>query len=229
MDLITIIDGARALLNEPLDATRTFPDNTSSFYTDAVLRTYVNMIQDELVSVINQADELYFVTQSYLNIVGGTAEYAIPSGCITLKRVEDNRDPVRPSEILPTGLNQREIQNRFIDASGAISINNYYLRGNQIILTDTPTFTNASAVRLHWVRKLGDLSAGSETSEIPVEHHRLLIWGCVRTAIIQQQGDNPEVTREYLQGKKDLTVYVESRQKQRSRSVRRVKTQGDRL
>lgn len=226
MNLLETVDAARNLLNEPLEASRSFPDNTSSFWTDSILTTYHNLVQQDLQNVIVQADEEFFVTASYLGISAGTAEYTLPSDLIKVRRVEDNRDPGSPIEIVPVRLNDRgilyssehEIRSRSNFQGG------YYLRGNQIVLTDTPTFTNASAIRVIFSKRVADVTAGTNTSEIPAQYHHVTVWGIVQKALFQQQSDPEIATKEYEKGRMALKMEIENRQTQRPRRVARAQT-----
>lgn len=227
MTLLEVVDAARNLLNEPLESTRTFPDNTSSFWTDQMLMTYHNLIQQEVQQDIVQSYEDYFVTQAFLSVVAGTAEYAQPANTIKVRRVEDVRDAANPVELIPVTLNQRgdeqfEPLNSAVKGAGA-----YYIRGQQIVLTDTPTFTNASAIRVHYVKLLSDVTAGSGASELPAEHHRVLVWGVVKLALFQQQSDTTIATQEFEKHLTRLRAQVENRQVQRPRRVVRSKSKGD--
>jgi hypothetical protein len=216
MTLIEVIDAARSLLNEPLASSRTFPDNTSSFWTDAILTTYHNLIQQEVQQELIQTFEDLFVTQTTLNVVAGTAEYSLPTNHIKLRRVEDVRAS-EPSEILPVRLNHRERDDvRVTITAGG---NGYYLRGSQIVLTDTPTYTNASAIRLHYIHRLADVTTGTASSELPAETHRALVWGIVKLALFQQQTDNTLANAEYQNHLNKLRQQAENRQIQRPRSV----------
>lgn len=226
MTLIQVIDVARGLLNEPLDASRTFPDNTSSFWTDAQLTAYFNLAQTEVQQEIVQSFEDYFITQTTLSIVNGTAEYTLPSGFNKIRRLEDVRDVRNPSPILPVSLNNRTGDNFSQERNSAAPVTGgYYIRGSQIILTETPTYTDASAIRMHYVKTIGDLSAGSETSEIPAEHHRALVWGVVKFALFQQQSDTTLANQEFEKHLIKIKMQAENRQLQKPRKV--VRSQGD--
>lgn len=223
MNLITAIDRARAILNEPLASTRAFPDDTSSFWTDTALTSFFNLVQDEIQNEIVQSDEMYFSTQTFLNITNGCADYAIPSGSIKLIRLEDARGTGRPVEIRPTTINNTEEMGISDYVSSTLNLNGdtYYLKGELLVLTNTPNFTNASAIRLHYVRKLTDLSTSGAVSEIPVEHHHCLVWGIVKYALWSQQTtDTGPVDREYEKRLKKVTAQVENRQIQRPRRVK---------
>ena len=218
-----MIDASRILLNEPLSSGRTFPDNTSSFWTDSQLTTYHNLIQQELQQTIIQADEDYFVTQAYLSVVAGTAEYALPTNTIKVVRVEDNRDTSSPRELNPVTINHREVlypPTHFL-TSQATWNGGYYLRGQQIVLTDTPNYTDSAAVRVHFVRRLADVVAGSDTSELPGEHHRALVWGITKYALFQEQAGEAYVqaSGEYEKMTARIQKEVEARQIQRPRRV----------
>ena len=221
MTLLDVVDAARALLNEPLNSARTFPDNTSSFWTDGQLTTYHNLVQQEVQQTIIQADEDFFVTQTFLGISSNQSDYSLPSTFIKMRLVEDARNSSAPIEIYPVAMNQRGMlaPGSFRQNSSDYRGGAYYLRGAQIVLTDTPTFTNASAIRLNYIYRLTDITASSATSEIPAEHHRLLVWGVVRLALFQQQADTSLADREFEKHMSRLRQEIESRQTQRARRV----------
>ena len=219
MTLIQVIDAARALLNEPLPTARTFPDNTSSFWTDGILTSYHNLVQEEVQQEIIQADEDYFTTANFLAISAGTAEYNLHSNTIKVRRVEDVRGGGQPVEIRPVHLNQKDERFLPYPNSQALGAGGYYLKGGQIILTDTPTFTNASAIRVHFIPKIPDCTTSSDVSEIPREHHRVLVWGIVKHSLFQQQSDITVASAEYEKHLSRIRQEIENRQTQRPRRV----------
>lgn len=221
MTLIEVIDTARQLVNDPLDSSRTFPDNTSSFWKDTELINYFNMVQQEISMEIVQTYEDYFLTQSDLSIANGTAEYQLPSRFVKMRRVEDRRNTVDPVEIYPVTLNERPIYGPLHQSvSSSFWVGGYYLKGNYIVFTDTPTFTDGSAIRIYYVRALIDLTAGSLSSDIPVEHHRVLVWGMVKHMLFQQQSDTSKAEQEYEKSLIKLKMQCENRQVQMPRYVK---------
>lgn len=224
MLMIDVIDAARAILNEPLSTARSFPDNTSGFWTDATLLSYFNLVQRDIMNDIIGVDEEYFVTQSALSIVNGTDNYAFPSGAIKIRRIEDIRQANNPVEVYPVDLNSRE---RAIDSlyqlpSGTNYVGGYYIRGNRIVLTDTPTFTNASAIMVYYIREIPELTTTQATgvSEIPAEFHNLLVWGIVKYSQYQQGVADSFAAQEYERLNARMKNQAEDRQVQRSRRVK---------
>lgn len=221
MTLIEVIDASRSLLNEPLDASRTFPDNTSSFWRDADLITYFNIAQQDISLEIVQAYEDYFLTQSNLSIVANQSEYALPTGFMKMRRVEDLTSQPNPTEIWPLTINERPARGPYgQNTSGSYWLGGYYMKGNYIVLTDTPTVTDTSAIRIYFIKALADVTAGSDTSQIPVEFHKLLVWGTVRYALFQQQSDTTRADLEYEKMLQRLRSQAESRQIQKPRKVK---------
>lgn len=223
MNLLEVVDAARILINEPLSTGRTFPDNTSSFWTDSQLTTFHNLIQQELQQLIIEADEDFFVTQSYLSIVAGTAEYTLPTSTIKVVRVEDNRDPANPKELDPVTINNRESMypaSYFLTSQAGWN-GGYYLRGQQIVLTDTPTYTNASAIRVHFIERIVDVTAASNSSQLPGETHRALVWGVTKYALFQEQADQSyiQASAEYEKMQSRIKQEIENRKIQRTRRV----------
>lgn len=216
-----MIDTARSLVNEPLDSSRTFPDNTSSFWTDSVLIDYFNMVQHDVSLEIMQTFEDYFLTQSDFSIVAGTAEYSLPARTVKIRRVEDRRSTSEPTEIRPVTINDRHVERYLVNNdSAAFWAGGYYIRGDQVVFTDTPTFTNASAIRMFYIRALADVSAATASSDIPVEHHRIIVYGLVAHMLRQQQSDANWATLEYDKMMARLKLQCENRQIQRPRAVK---------
>jgi len=219
MTLIEVIDVARALLNEDLDAARTFPDDSSSFFKDTTLRRYFNIVQEEVQNEIIQTFEDYFLTSTFLAITAGCAGYQMPSGAIKVRRLEDVRGSGDPVEILPVTINDRG--HTFYELTSSVwKGGSYYLAGNEIVLTDTPSYSNASAIRLHYVRKLAEITSGTNSSELPPEHHGTLVYGIYKMGLIQQQADTTKAELEYEKRLNRLKKYAETRQIQRPRKVK---------
>lgn len=227
MTLIEVIDSARALANENLDSSRSFPDNTSSFWRDSDLINYFNMVQQEVALEIGQVYEDFFLTQTNISIVAGTAEYALPTDFMQMRRVEDRRS-TSPREVYPVTINEKEGDLGFYGAySGSYPMGSYYLKGARIVLTDTPTFTDTSAIRMYYIQRLPDVSGATATSAIPVEHHRILVWGLLRYMQTSQQGqDRNHIDLEYEKALIKLRQYCENRQIQKPRMVKRNQING---
>jgi len=221
--LIEVIDTARALINEPLESTRTFPDDTSSFFQDTTLIRFFNMTQEELMNNIVQADESYFETNTFLGISAGTARYTLPSGTVKIKRVEDVRAGLTslPQVINPVTINRRyeHIEETVTSVVGG---GGYYLQGNSIVLTKTPSFTNASAIRVHYVKKVYSMTASDNAtiSSIPEEYHHILVYGIVKNMLFAQQSDNTTAEVNYRSALSEMKKSIENRQVQRSRRVK---------
>jgi len=223
MNLIQTIDLARNLLNEPLSACRTFPDNTSSFYTDSTLITYFNVIQDDLQNEIISEDEAFFETATYLSITDGCATYDLPSGTIKIKRVEDTRGNGQPTEIRPVTLNDKNTYSSLDIRCATFQGGGYYLVGETITLTQTPTFGGTAAIRITYSRDLADVSAATAISSIPPQHHQTIAWGIVRYALVQGQTNTDfgdRINREYEKRLKRLREFISKRQVQRPRQVK---------
>lgn len=224
MTLIEAIDNARALLNEQLDPTRVFPDDTSSFFTDTTLMRFHNLVQAEIAAEIVETYEDYFLTSTYIDVVSGQTDYGLPADFSKIRRLEDVRQNP-PREIYPIGLNEKDERTLPFDVSGT-SEQRYYLKGTTVAFDNTPAFTTSGAYRMYYIKALADVTAGSDSSQIPAQHHRVIVWGIVKYGLIQQQS-SPEslnmATVEYERGLNKMKQQVETRQLQRPRQVRKEK------
>lgn len=223
MTLIQVIDNARNILNEPLSSCRTFPDDTSNFYLDSVMVNYANIVQQEVGNELIQTYEDFFLTSTDLNISANVAAYTLPTRFVKMRRVEDLRSTNDPVEIYPTTLNEKNNNSAFYNRqnlSGTYWVGGYYLNGNNITFTDTPTFTQNSSVRLHYIATPYDLCAASDVSDIPAEHHKVLVWGLVKYALWQRQADTTLADLEFEKQLVKMKQQAEDRQIQKPRKVK---------
>ncbi len=227
MTLIEVIDVARQILNEPLDSSRVYPDNSSGFWNDDLLQNYFNLTQQEVQQELVQTFEDYFITDTTLNISAGQNRYAVPSDFLKMRRMEDIRNGGTPREILPTRLNLPNQAFGFNISSGGGFGHGYHIEADSIVFDNTPSFTDDSAVRLYYIKRLADVTAASDTSEIPDEHHRVLVWGVVKHALYQQQSENNFALVEFEKHLSRMNRQAETRQVQRPRKVVRRKTDHD--
>ena len=172
------VDSARNLINEPLSTSRTFPDNSSSFWTDSVLSDYYNLVSEELFRELVDLDESYFVTNTNLTIVNGTAEYTLPTDFYKMKRVEDIRTS-NNAEIVPIKLSQKgNVISDIISVhtNREAFANGYYILGNRIIFDVTPNFDGTNAIRIDYVKEYTRISAGSDSNVIPDTFNNIIVF-----------------------------------------------------
>jgi hypothetical protein len=184
--------------------------------------TFHNLSQQEVQQELIQTYEDFFTTQTTVSITGGTTDYSLPTNCIKVRRVEDYRDTSAPTEIKVVRMGDAGV-NGLTWNSQASFLGGYFIRGNQICFADTPTTSYPSGVRLFYVPRLADILTASDSSPIPVEFHRALVWGIVKMALISQQSDASVADKEYERALGRMKINAENRQIQQSRSVKRVK------
>lgn len=224
MTIIEVINTARNLLSEPLDTSRTFPDDATSYWTDTEMLGFFNMVQQEVQQTIVSVFEDYFLTQTSINIVGSQTTYSLPTDFLKMRRVEDARYE-EPLEIRPVTIQDKEELGLPYVFQGATKPYGYFIMGNVISFTDAPNYTQSSGVNVYYVKRLADFSTtqSTQTSEIPPEFHWTLIWGVVKYCLFKQQSPNEHAAKEYERGLSNIAKYAESRQIQRPRRVKSTK------
>lgn len=226
MTTIQIIDMARDIIKSPLDASRTFPDDSSSFFKDSVLLNFLNRAQQEVQNRLVQTFENWFVTSTNISLSAGTESYDMPSGCLKILRMENIENSSNPIEIIPVSFNDKErFSNNMTTGITAISISLHYaIAGEKILLKPTTTRSVTNAIRIYYIKRLDDLSTGSSVSELPIEYHEILVWAILKKMAIMQES-NPEflslVIGEYNRLLAEMTVTAEDRQVQRPRFVKK--------
>lgn len=226
MTVLEVIDLARDLLNERLDSTRTFPDNSSNFYADNTLLGYLNREQQIIQNHLVQAFENYFVTNANISLSVDVDEYAINSSALKVLRMEWIADnSLNPSEIVPINYNQKENYSGLVyDITGTGRVRCYAIKGDTFTLRPVPKVAQTNAIRYHFVKKLADLNSQSQVSEIPETWHEILAWGIYKRALLQQEGsiDSYSVaSKEYSQMVENMIAQAEDRQIQKPRYVQR--------
>jgi len=225
MTTIEVIDAARKILKDKLPSTRTFPDNSSSFFEDTEMLGWYNWAQLEVQNKLVQTFENWFVTNTGITIVAGTDSYPLPSGCLKVVRVEDITDTAAPVEILPMTFNDKDkhLSSLHINISGDSDIEYYAIYGGRFIFRPIPSSGGINKIRVYYSRRVEAIIDASSCSTIPDEYHELLVWSVVENGLIKQ-----EATAEAMNvvlGRRnrlvaDLVTTAEDRQVQRSRQVR---------
>lgn len=234
MTVIETIDLARELLNEKLDSTRTFPDDTNSFYEDSTLLGFFNREQQIIQNVLIQSFENYFITSTSISVVNGTDEYAMASGVVKILRVEWAADSADqdPTEMYPISFNEKEIYQGFnIGVTAVGDARTYAIKGNSLVIRPAPKTSKANAIKYYYVQRLPDLTSGTSTSAIPAQYHEAISWGIYKRALIQQEASTESVAvalNEYNRLVKEMMSWAENRQIQKPRFVKRRRLGGRR-
>ena len=219
----------RDLLSEPVNnsTTLTFPNDTDSFWKDSTLLTYLEQEEKDIANEISDADENFFVTQTSIDIVANTREYALPSDFRKMVRCEELQGS-NTTPLSPIAFNDKENYG-YQDLSATDNICGYYIKGNYIGFSPEPQQTEASGVRLHYIQCVPDFDrsaiiSSSLESIIPKEHRELLVWGAVKRAMFQQESTGEQymaALNEYNKRVTNLKKWIEDRQIQRPRRVKR--------
>ena len=233
MTLIQVIDAARQIVKDELDSARTFPNNSSSFFTDSEMTTWFNLTQKEVQNKLIQTFENFFVTSTSIDIVANQEEYSMPIDHVKIIRVEDIQNTSAPIEVYPISFNDKErytpIFNTNITALGYV--HGYSIKGNSFIFRPRPDRSINSGVRVYYSKQIPDYVSATSCSIIPDNFHEALMWGVIRRAYAKQES-TPEALSmaegNFNRLMKEMVNTAENRQVQRSRRVKRRKGYGKR-
>lgn len=234
MTVIETVDFCRDLLNEPLDSTRTFPDDSSSFYKDTTLLGYFNREQQVVQQVLIQSFENYFITSTSIDTVNNQEEYTMATSVMKILRMEwiGNGTGSDPIEIFPMSVNEKEYyQGLRIGVTSVGSVRTYAIKGRSFIFRPKPQTTQNSAIKYYFVQRLSDLSSGTSTSLVPPQYHEAIGWGIYKRALVQEEASVESITvalSEYNRLISEMRLSAENRQIQKPRFVKRRKFRGTR-
>jgi len=224
MNLRETIDAARTFLKDPLPATRTFPDDSSSFFEDTEMTRWYNLEQRSIQNHMIQADENWFVTSTSITTISGQEEYTLPTDLVKIQRLEDYDNSSNPIEIIPMSFNDKDRYNsRYPWENSSVSDADFYaIRGNSIVLRPRPN--KAGTLKLYYSYRIPERVSATSCSAIPDEYHELIMWGMVKKGLMKQES-TPEAyslaVTEYTRLLGDLRSTSENRQSQKSRRVKR--------
>lgn len=194
-------------------------DRNSELLTDAEVTALINIGQEEIQKVINEADENFFSACQCYNVVPTVTslEFTLPTDLMKIiqaERVVTSGDAIPAKWVL--------FQRRHLDNMGNVwpfltTQPCCYLRGTKLgVVEPTETYE----LRVWYTKRLAALAAGADTSEIPVEYHNLVCLHAGRVGLGSQGKLFAEpLAQEYNDSMHRLTQHIEDRQKQTPRNV----------
>lgn len=194
-------------------------DRNSERWTDAEVTSAINGAQEEVQKLIDDADEMYFSAGQNYNVVASSSsyEFTLPTDCrkVVLAERLGTGDPV-PARW--TTLARRHLEytsNLFTPNEQASPL--VYIRGNKIGVVKPDA---AYTLRVWYTKRLADLSATSDTSEIPAEYHRLMcLWGAKTLCGAEERAFSEDLEEELQASIARMTSHMEQRQRQTPRYV----------
>jgi hypothetical protein len=138
------------------------------YFTETQVKRWLNDAQYEAQKILIQTDENWFLKCLQTTLVIGQSDYALPDDFLKLNRLQIIQYPNTTNEvrtqIFPIVLSQQQA----FTSNNAFPIS-YYIKKNRIVLV--PPSDTAYTLRLDYTYLLGELSADSDESQIPIQYH----------------------------------------------------------
>lgn len=184
---------------------------TSTRYSDSEINGLINAAQEEIQKIIDDSDEYYFSAVQTYNVVTCTTtlEFSLPADfkrVILAERImTDGSDPQPAVWAAFPRRHLAHTQNCSLSPTCS-------LRGTKLqVIEPEESYT----LRMWYTKKLPDLSADSDVSEIPLEYHNLLALYTARVAIASEQRQfNPTLEQEFQEQMGRLIRHIEHRDAQ---------------
>jgi len=151
--LQNLISDIRIQLNQRDPNNTTWRDDEIGLYlNDGIKRYFVELVQ---------ADEGYFTTQVDLNIVANVETIALPSDCFQVKNLWKK---VTNGFISLNYKNSHTMNYSTIGGSSSESyFPDYSFQGNNIVLRDTPNFSETAGIRMEYLQFPNTIVYGGDT------------------------------------------------------------------
>lgn len=149
-DLITNV---RNMLNQP--------SATNSFWTDEELAVYLNEAVRRYFAEVVLHSEGQFTALTDLDITANANTVALPTDCFKIKqlwrKVSDGYEPLHYRNNLTEGMSTSG------SSGGSNYRPDYYLRGNSLVLSQMPGFSETDGLRLEYVQFPETLVTGGDS------------------------------------------------------------------
>lgn len=142
------------------------PNAANSFWSDAEITRYLNEgIRMYFLEVTNN-DEGFWTTTADLNIVSGTETVALPTNCFEVKSVYKK---------VSNGYVVLPYKNAITDSyatnggtGGDTYFPSYYFRENNLVLRDTPNYSETAGLRIEYIYFPDQLQQAGDTMSAQV-------------------------------------------------------------
>lgn len=146
-------------------------DPDGGYFTSAQMNVFINNAQREVQKQLVQAGQNYYLKRAETTTVVGQADYILPTDFLKSHRLEwiDSGTGTNESriQIYPITVNQ---QNITTPALGIPAV--YSLLQERFTLYPTPQ--SAKVVRLYYSYRVTDMSADSDTPDVPADYHEYI-------------------------------------------------------
>lgn len=175
---------------------------------DVTATTFLNKGQETVQDVIDEADEDFFMKGVSYPVVASTDSYEF-----TLQ--PDFKDVIRAERLVP-GEKPLEIDvvpfaQRHDPPPLGHGVGTIYIRGNKLgVVAPQDSYT----MWFWYTKRLVDLVADGDVSEIPLEWHKLVVLQSARLAMASENRDFSAWEGEYQQDMDRLVRFIRRRQRQ---------------
>ncbi|NPV80800.1 MAG: hypothetical protein HPY52_11070 [Firmicutes bacterium] len=137
-------------------------------YTDIELKSWLNLGQQDVACRLDNISSVWFGKTGDISLVSGTQDYDLPADVRKIMRVTINNVQAQAVDVTKLGALETNVNHT---PSAAQPF--YHQWGKQISVFPTPTA--AGTAKLWYFKRLSDLTADADISEIPVEYHALIV------------------------------------------------------
>jgi len=195
-------------------------DPNRDVFTAANLTLLLNAAQARIADIIEDTDESYFsgIETFAVSVDDDAWELTLPADCMKVLLVEKVADPPIPYDYIDFRRRHAESPATIFEGTTRIQTKLfYYLRGGKLGVVAP---SEAHTIRVWYVRRLTDLSADGDTSEIPANFHELLALEAAKRACGSVNKDFPKELAD-LHGARllELNAYVHNRARQGAKYV----------
>lgn len=202
--------------------TRTYLDEAAQAdWTDTEVTREINAKYMEIYTAIVGVFEDYYSVKSQTASVANQEEYALPSDCYKVRRIEISYSPSDSSDIprraLPVSMDSvlRDLGNSSLGIT-VYKNPSYYIRGTTVGIIPAPTQAGSTAITLWYIKNISELSATTDTIDIPFpdRYGQLISLGAAATLLRKGQQEELVASKyfaDYENGKVKMMEELEDR------------------
>jgi hypothetical protein len=172
-------------------------DRVHKMWAKSELVVYVNDAQWALAAEINKIHKEYFLKfDQAASPQAGTAYYTMPADLAMLVGLEiiEGASDREPQEMVAVHVSDRRFYEGLQEATRKDDYRFFFVAGTSLKMLPEPGVVGAGELmRFHYIKRLTQLVANADVSEIPLQHHELLAMDTARRALIKTKQGNAQL------------------------------------
>lgn len=199
-------------------------DRQKKYFSEAEMKKYANLAQKDLAATITRYHKEYWLTYADTSVNGDQGYYSLPPDLVHIMGLNflDDATDREHRKLVEVVFKNKDFYERLDKANAKNRVGFYFLAGTTFKLApeiEAGTDPASGMLRIHYVRRITDLTDNTDESEIPEQHHQLISIQMSRYAYIKLNRNNSQLETMWSEGLERLMKEIRVRSPIRDEKV----------